>query len=132
MIGKTVERVVDLGYEGQAIVFTDGTAAHFQGTGYETDGCSVDDITALDVLHLEALAEESVRQAAVSRERNIARRELKARIKRNVSPLAWQNWCTVHVSPMEAMCEGLEDQMRLDINRQVYGGFWTSAVIEVP
>jgi hypothetical protein len=123
MIGKTVERVVDLGYDGQAIVFTDGTAAHFQGTGYETDGCSVEVLTAPDASHLEALAEESERQTAVSRERNIARRELKARIKRNVSPAAWQNWCKVHVSPMESLTESLEEQIRFDIRRQLYGGF---------
>lgn len=61
--GKTIARVADLGYNGLALVFTDGTAAQFQGTGYETDGCDVRQITKMDIIHLQALAENSRRNS---------------------------------------------------------------------
>lgn len=120
--GKTIVRAADLGYDGQALVFTDGTAAHFQGTGYETDGCSLDTLASeMDVLHMEAKLEDQRRRDAVTRERNIARRELKERIQRNVSPQAWLNWKRVHVSPMEDLVEGVYLQMASDLNRQFVG-----------
>lgn len=120
--GKTIARVIDLDYDGQALVFTDGTAAQFQGTGYDTDGCSVDELAEMDVLRLEAAAEERKRDLAAQRERNIARRELKARIKRNVSPQAWLNWSRIHVSPMEDMIESTYLQLSSDLNRQFWNG----------
>jgi hypothetical protein len=33
--GKTIARVVDLDYDGQALIFTDGTAAHFQWLNWQ-------------------------------------------------------------------------------------------------
>lgn len=130
--GKTIARVIDLDYNGQALVFTDGTAAHFEGTGYETDGCSVELLTPTALAELEADHTERQHQDAIARERNIARRELKERIRRNVSPQAWANWRRVHVSPMEAMSDLMMESMRLDVSRQFYDGCHVGSLAVVP
>lgn len=128
LIGKTIARVVDLDLDrnGHALIFTDGTAAHFQGSGYEDSCCSLDPLTEFDVLRMEADIEDQRRTDAVTRERTIARRELKERIQRNVSPQAWVNWCRVHVSPMESAIDAMHDSLRRDMNRQAFS--WTTAV----
>jgi Fe-S cluster biosynthesis and repair protein YggX len=125
--GKTIARVIDLDYNGQALVFTDGTAAQFEGIGWEADGCSVKTLTSAALEQLEAELAERRKQDAITRERNIARREQKERIKRNVSAHAWLNWQRVHVSPMESLIDSTHLQMVSDMNRQL----WSQASVPI-
>lgn len=122
LAGKTIARVADLDYDGQALIFTDGTAAHFQGTGYDTDGCRVGDVSEMDVLYMEAELEDRRRSDAVIRERNIARRAERDAAKARLSPEEYRVWLSEHYSPMELLFEGYMDSMRFDMNRQAFGG----------
>jgi hypothetical protein len=130
--GKTIARVIDLDYNGQALVFTDGTAAHIQGSGYEDSCASLDELTEMDALRLEADVEDRRREDAISREHAIARREMKERIKRNVSAQAWANWRKVHVSSMEAMNDLMMETWSDGIERQLYGGVTVGSLAAVP
>lgn len=127
LAGKTIKRLVDLDYDGQALIFTDGTAAHFEGGGYYYSVGSGNAETEMSVTHMEALLADRDRDSLISAARTRARNELKARIKRNVSPGAWAHWAKIHITPMESMMDAMADQMRYDINRQINGGFWANS-----
>lgn len=66
MIGKTIAKVLDLDYDGQALIFTDGSAAVLHPTGYEADGVSIEACSEMDVHHEEALQENRRRDQAAS------------------------------------------------------------------
>lgn len=66
MIGKTIAKVVDLDHDGQALIFTDGSAAMLHPTGYEADGVQIEACSEMDVLHEEALQENRRRDQAAS------------------------------------------------------------------
>ena len=106
-VGKTIAQVVDLGYSGQGLIFTDGTAVELRPTGYESDGVQIEESSEMGVLHEQALQENHRRDTVLRNQR--ARERYEAGEMKGMELVVYE----MYLDQIKSMWAS--------INRQVYG-----------